>query len=42
MLLDDFERGKWGRGTYPLVPGAAAAVEATEACANSVAMDPVE
>ena len=42
MLLDDFDRGRWGRGTYPLVPGAAAAVEAIEACASNVAMDPVE
>lgn len=42
MLLDDFDRGSWGLGTYPLVPGAAAAVEAIEACANNVAMDPVE
>jgi len=31
MLFDDFVLGAWGRGTYPLVPGAAAAVEVIEA-----------
>lgn len=40
MLLDDFDRGRCGRGTWALNPGVA--VAAADAWATSVAIDPVD
>lgn len=42
MLLCDLGRRNGGRGTYPLVPGAATAPAAPDECANNVASDPVD
>lgn len=42
ILFEDLDRGRCGRGTCPVVLGAAGAAEAADADASNVAMEPME